>query len=142
MAHPIRSAASRAIVTMPRFDMEQFLEMLEKYQVTLVLFIGGTKKVHETNIVERCGRSKTCNVPAQLAGFAIGMYHHRSSIPADYRANTMFDCLVTRDRALLGQRDGIRSGPARNAASTRDGGRMKGRFHPVLPGETLLTGLH
>ena len=86
---------------------------LEKHQVTIVHLVRCTKKMHKANIVKRCGRGKTCDMPAELARFSVGVDHHRRGIPADHRANAVFDRLVTRDRTLHRQRYGVDVGGRR-----------------------------
>ena len=86
---------------------------LEKYQVTIVDLVRCTKKMHKPDVVKRCGGSKACDMPAELARFSVGVDHHRRGVPADHRANAVFDRLVTRDRTLHRQRYGVDVGGGR-----------------------------
>ena len=94
---------------------------LDVDQIPAMLGRGSVPEMHEAGVVEGGRRLEARDVAAQLGAFLVGAEHDGQGVPADQRADLVFDRPVARVLWLLLHRDGV------------DVGRGRRERHPSAP---------
>ncbi|MGY3033913.1 hypothetical protein ACVIIV_003083 [Bradyrhizobium sp. USDA 4354] len=86
---------------------------LEQDQLAAMVLRRRMPEMAEADIIGRCGRLEARNVTAELGALLVGAQHDRERVPADDRAQLVFDGAVARLGRLLAQRNRVAIGRPR-----------------------------
>ncbi len=103
-------------------------------QVAAVLFRRGVPEVTPTDVIQQRGRLEAGDVAAQFGGILVGAKDDRHGVPADRRADLVFDRAVARGLLFPLNRNGVAvgRGERRRTVGALAPGVLDQRLHQIV----------